>query len=144
MTSPIDAVVNFLIDVYAQPVWVRLWAAWMVVVIVAAPVVMRKYGAARRDHLLVAVSTVTLIVAVPLWHSHVGYVRLVGLPHIPVWTPLAVYLFARRKHLSSPWQLRWGVNVFMATIIASLAFDYVDAVRYLLGERAPVNVPAAG
>ena len=32
----------------------------------------------------------------------------------------------------------------MATIIASLAFDYVDAVRYLLGERAPVNVPAAG
>ena len=141
MISPIDVVVGFLIDVYAQPVWVRLWTVWMVVVIVAAPVVMRKYGAARRDYLLVAVSTATLIVAVPLWHSHVGYVRLVGLPHIPVWTPLAVYLAARRRHLSSPRQLRWAVNVFLATIVASLAFDYVDAARYLLGERAPVNVP---
>ena len=144
MTSPIDAVVSFLSDVHAQPAWVRLWTAWMVVVIVAAPVVMRKYGAARRDHLLVAVSTLALIVAVPLWHSHVGYVRLVGLPHLPVWTPLAVYLYCRRKHLSSPWQLRWAVNVFMATIIISLAFDYVDTVRYLLGERAPVNVLPAG
>ena len=144
MTSPIDAVVNFLIDVYAQPVWVRLWAAWMFVVIVAAPVVMRKYGAARRDYLLVASSTAALIVAVPLWHSHVGYVRLVGLPHLPVWTPLAVYLYCRREHFASPWQLRWAINVFVATIIVSLAFDYVDAARYLLGERAPVNIPPAG
>lgn len=144
MSSVIDAVVNFLSDVFAQPVWVQLWAVWMVVVIVAAPVAMRKYGAARRDHLLVAASTVVLIVAVPLWHSQVGYVRLVGLPHIPVWTPLAVYLYWRRKHLSSPWQLRCAVHVFVVTIVVSLAFDYVDAVRYLLGERAPVNVPAAG
>ena len=144
MGFAIDVVVNFLVDVLAQPVWVQLWAAWMVVVIVAAPVVMRKHGAPRRDHLLVAASTAALIVAVPLWHSHVGYVRLVGLPHIPVWTPLAVYLYARRKHFSSPWQLRWAVNVFLATIVASLAFDCVDAVRYLLGERAPVNVPTAG
>jgi len=144
MSFPVDAVVNFLIDVYAQPVWVRLWTVWMFVVIFAVPVVMRKHGAARRDYLLVASSTATLIVAVPLWHSHVGYVRLVGFPHIPVWTPLAVYLFVRRKHLSSPRQLRWAANVFMATIIVSLAFDYVDAVRYLLGERAPVNIPAAG
>ena len=35
-------------------------------------------------------------------------------------------------------------GIIMATIIASLAFDYVDAVRYLLGERAPVNIPTAG
>ena len=144
MGFAIDAVVNFVIDVHAQPVWVQLWVAWMFVVIVAVPVVMRKHGAARRDYLLVASSTAALIVAVPLWHSHVGYVRLVGLPHIPVWTPLAVYLFARRKHLSSPRQLRRAVNVFMATIIVSLAFDCMDAVRYLLGERAPVNIPAAG
>lgn len=144
MGFPIDAVVNFVLDVHAQPVWIQLWVTWMVVVIVGAPVVMRKCGAARRDYRLVAASTVALIVAVPLWHSHVGYVRLVGLPHLPVWTPLAVYLYCRRNHFSSPRQLRWAVNVFMATIIVSLAFDYVDAVRYLLGERAPVNIPPAG
>ena len=107
MVDAIDAVVNFVLDVHAQPVWVQVWVAWMVVVIVGVPVAMRKYGAARRDYLLVAASTVVLIVAVPLWHSHVGYVRLVGLPHIPVWTPLAVYLIARRKHLSSPGDCAW-------------------------------------
>ena len=34
-------------------------------------------------------------------------------------------------------------GIIMATIIVSFAFDCVDAARYLLGERAPVNVPAA-
>ena len=144
MGFAIDAVVNFVLDLHAQPVWVQLWTAWMFVVIVAVPVFMRRHGAARRDYLLVASSTVVLIVAVPLWHSHVGYVRLVGLPHLPVWTPLAAYLYCRREHFSSPRQLRRAVNVFMATIIVSLAFDCVDAIRYLLGERAPVNVPTAG
>ena len=144
MSFPFDVVVGFLSDVFAQPVWVRLWVVWMVVVVIATPVIMRMYGAVRRDHLIVAASTVALLVVMPLWHDQVGYVRLLGLPHIPVWTPLAVYLYSRRKFLASPWQVRWAVNVFMLTIIVSLAFDYVDAIRYMLGERAPLNIPASG
>ena len=35
-------------------------------------------------------------------------------------------------------------GIIMTTIIVSLAFDCVDAARYLLGERAPVNIPTAG
>lgn len=142
MSFAIDLVVNFLIDVFAQPVWIQLWVVWMVAVIVAVPVIMRMYGAVRQDHLIVACSTVTLLVVMPLWHGQIGYVRLIGLPHIVVWTPLAIYLHARRRHLSSPWQVRRAVHVFMLTIIVSLAFDYVDAVRYILGERAPVNIPS--
>lgn len=142
MSFAIDAVVNFLIDVFAQPVWIQLWVVWMVVVIIAVPVIMRMYGAVRQDHLIVACSTVTLLVVMPLWHDQIGYVRLIGLPHIVVWTPLAIYLYARRRHLSSPWQVRRAVHVFMLTIIVSLVFDYVDAVRYILGERAPVNIPS--
>ena len=84
MGFPIDVVLNFLIDVFAQPVWIRLWVVWMVAVIVAVPVIMRIYGVVRRDPLIVAGSTVTLLVVMPLWHSHIGYVRLIGLPHIVV------------------------------------------------------------
>lgn len=144
MSFAIDVVVNFLVDVFAQPMWARLWVVWMVAVIVGVPVIMWMYVAARRDPLIVAGSTLTLLVVMPLWHDQVGYVRLIGLPHIVVWTPLAVYLHARRKHLSSPPQVRRAVNVFMATIVVSLAFDSVDAARYLLGEHAPVNIPSAG
>ena len=137
-----DLALNFAHDLHAQPVWVRAWAVWMFVATVVAPIVMWRYGAARRDYLLVASSTVVLLVAVPLWHSFVGYVRVLGLPHLPVWTPLAVYLYWRRKHFSSPWQLRWAVSVLLATIVVSLAFDYADAGRFMLGERAPVNIPS--
>lgn len=144
MGFPVDVVVALLFDLFAQPVWVQLWVVWTVAVIVATPVIMRMYGAARRDHLIVAATTVALLVAMPLWHDHVGYVRLLGLPHILVWTPLAVYLHSRRRHLSSPWQVRRAVNVLMLTIVVSLAFDCVDAVRYMLGERAPLNLPASG
>ena len=89
MPAPIDALVHFLVDVHARPAWVRLWTAWMAVVIVAAPVVMWRYGAARRDHLPVAVSTVVLLVAVPLWYAQAGDIRLMGLPHLPIWTAIS-------------------------------------------------------
>ena len=144
MSYPVDMVVSFLVGVFAQPVAVQLWAVWMVAVVIATPIMMRNFGAARRDTLIVASSTVALLVVMPLWHDHIGYVRLLGLPHILVWTPLAVYLYYRRQHLSSPWQIRWAVTVFMLTIVVSLAFDYVDAVRYILGERAPLNSPTSG
>ena len=49
-----------------------------------------------------------------------------------------------RRHLASPWQVRWAVNVLMLTILVSLAFDYVDAIRYMMGERAPLNLPTSG
>ena len=54
MGFPVDVVVALLFDLFAQPVWVQLWVVWTVVVIVATPVIMRMYGAARRDHLIVA------------------------------------------------------------------------------------------
>jgi hypothetical protein len=40
---------------------------------------------------------------------------------------------------------RWPrriIAVVLATIAVSLAFDYVDALRYLLGERTPLARPA--
>ena len=60
------------------------------------------------------------------------------LPHIVIWTPLAIYLYRRRKHFVNPWPVRWTVTALMATIVVSLGFDYVDILRYLLGERAPL------
>ena len=132
-------IINFLRDVFLQPVAVVLWAFWMVAVIIVAPIVMRIYGSGRRDRLIVSAVTVIVIILMPLWHAQIGYVRLIGLPHILVWTPLAVYLYSRRKHLASPWQVRWTIVVLMLTIVVSLGFDCVDTIRYILGERAPLT-----
>jgi len=69
--------------------------------------------------------------------NELGYVKLMGLSHIVFWTPLVFFLFSRARQPQMPiWPRRilWFV---MATIVISLAFDYVDVARYFLGEREP-------
>jgi hypothetical protein len=50
-------------------------------------------------------------------------------------TPLFVYLFGRAKNGEMILPFRLVIWLFVATLAVSLAFDYVDVVRYLLGER---------
>ena len=115
-----------------------VWSGWMFGLSVIAPVVLLLFPGEWRDRIVVAAACVAVIVLMPLWHAQVGYVRLVALPHIVVWTPLAIYLYRRRKHFAAPWPVRWTVAALMATIVVSLGFDYVDLLRWLLGERAPL------
>ncbi len=82
-----------------------------------------------------------------------GYNRLLGISHVIFWTPLLVYLFRRLPSIDLIvrfWQ--WGrvlrripiidrsvgfwqwVGVLMVTNAASLVLDYIDVVRYILGE----------
>ena len=69
-------------------------------------------------------------------HAWVGYERLLGLSHVLLWTPLLVYLWrSGALHGAEDWFRRWA-RVLFATNAASLVVDYVDVVRYLLGERA--------
>lgn len=115
-----------------------VWSGWMFGLSVIAPVVLLLFPGEWRDRIVVTAACVAVIVLMPLWHAQVGYVRLVALPHIVVWTPLAIYLYRRRKHFAAPWPVRWTVAALMATIVVSLGFDYVDLLRWLLGERAPL------
>ena len=115
-----------------------VWSGWMFGLSVIAPVVLLLFPGEWRDRIVVAAACVAVIVLMPLWHAQVGYVRLVALPHIVVWTPLAIYLYRRRKHFAAPWPVRWTVAALMATIVVSLGFDYADLLRWLLGERAPL------
>ena len=115
-----------------------VWSGWMFGLSVIAPIVLLLFPGEWRDRIVVAAACVAVGVLMPLWHAQVGYVRLVALPHIVVWTPLAIYLYRRRKHFAAPWPVRWTVAALMATIVVSLGFDYVDLLRWLLGERAPL------
>ena len=52
------------------------------------------------------------------------------------WTPLVVYLLARRSswRVADTWAGKWIVAA-VAVLLVSLAFDYVDVIRWLLGDR---------
>jgi len=129
---------SFSEAVATMPDAIRLWVLWLTIVMVVAPVALMVDRTARREGLVVLVSTVAVMVSMQALHAAVGFVRLLGLPHVIVWTPLAVWLVRRLRvaPLSRPAQATIGV--FLASILFSLVFDFADVARYLAGDRAPM------
>ena len=114
---------------------IRFWFYWLGYVIVATPLILAFSKATRRDALIVLLTNISVIVAMGWLYRQIGYVRLLGVVHVILWTPLFVYLFNRAKNGELTLAFRLVIWVFVATLAVSLAFDYVDVVRYLLGER---------
>ena len=67
-----------------------------------------------------------------------GWVRLLGLPHVILYTPVAYYLFKQIRRDDMPKWPRWIMMAILATIAISLAFDVTDVIRYILGNHGPV------
>lgn len=123
----------FEADIGTAPLWVQYWLKFMgVVLMLAIPFAFVRVEA--RWAMLVIALTLPAMIAL---HSVIGYVRLLGIVHVVIWTPFVIYLWRRRDRwrvketISGKWVL-----VLFATMIVSLAFDYTDVVRWLSGERA--------
>jgi hypothetical protein len=117
-----------------QPAWLQAWVYWMVVVNLASLVFLWRRTEARW-----VIGAFLLNGIFMSWlHGATGYTRLLGLSHVIFWTPLLVYLFLRLPAIQARTAYGIWVRVLMATNGISLVVDYVDVVRYLLGERAPL------
>ena len=136
-----DLVINFIRDVSMQTVKVQIWAVWMLATIFVVPGVLLRVESCRREGKVILASSIVLSILILLWHSQVGYSRILGLPHFLIWVPLLVYIYSRRENLSSPRQVLWLTNVLVLTIVVSLGLDSADVVRYILGERALMGSP---
>ncbi len=128
-----DALHSFLRDLGAAPAWVGVWVNVMgAVFALAIPFAVRRVEA--RAALLVMALTFPAMIAA---HALIGYSRLLGLVHVVIWTPFAIWLWRRR----ASWRVRetlagkW-IALLFATMLVSLVLDYSDVVRWLLGERS--------
>jgi hypothetical protein len=90
---------------------------------------------ARLAALITVAASVIAGLGVSWIFDRLGYVKLLGLPHIILWTPLVLYLFGQIKRGDMPTWPRRIMMVVLAVSVVSLVFDYVDVVRYVLGER---------
>ena len=115
--------------------WLRLWLYWLGYAIVLTPIILVFSKDTRRDALIVLLTNISVVVSMGWLYDQIGYVRLLGIVHVILWTPLFIYLFLRAKNGEMPLPFRLVIWVFVATLAVSLAFDYVDVARYLLGER---------
>ncbi|MGB3147674.1 MAG: hypothetical protein WBA91_07950 [Paracoccaceae bacterium] len=126
-----------------QPAWISYWLNWLLIGAFILPLTLFIWRPTR----IAAAATIAAGVAGGIgtgWlYDNMGYVKLLGLPHIIVWTPLVIYLIALLRRADLPKPARWVLLVVVASILGSLAFDYTDVIRYALGERTPLAMPPA-
>ena len=121
---------SFMGHILQQPLWIPLWVGWMVVVNTACLAFLR-YSVGR----WVLVAWVGNMLTMQTLFALNGYNRLLGLSHVLGWTPLLIYLLRQRTRLAPGSAVNRWVAVLATTIALSLALDYLDVGRYLLGDR---------
>ena len=122
--------------VFSNTGGIQIWFYWLGIAIVATPIILAFSKPTRRDSLIVLLTNIAVIVSMGWLFRQIGYVRLLGIVHIILWTPLFIYLFRRAKNGEMKLLFRLVIWLFVATLAVSLTFDYIDVGRYLLGERA--------
>jgi hypothetical protein len=125
-------------SIATQPLWVQYWLYILVFSIVALPIALLIWKQTRLTAVITIAASVIAGLGVSWIYDRLGYVKLLGLPHIILWTPLVWYLWQQIKRADMPIWPRRIMMVIMAMFVLSLVFDYVDAARYVLGERVPV------
>lgn len=122
----------------AQAPWLTVWFYWLAIGVFALPLALLIWPQTRLAALASVAGNIFNAITVPWMYASLGYIKLLGLPHVIVWTPLAWFLWRLIKQPDMPLWPRRIMVVVLATLLGSLAFDYVDVARYLLGERTPM------
>jgi len=119
----------------SQPIWLVIWIAIMVGIhIVAVPLAFKD----MRPRVMVIAMLLNAVFMSALF-SKFGYTRILGLSHIIFWTPVLIYLWKTKDvHPERIWIGRF-IRVSMAIIFISLLFDYIDVIRYVMGDHAVVG-----
>ncbi|MCB4456535.1 hypothetical protein [Leisingera sp. McT4-56] len=120
-----------------QPQWVQIWVNILFLGAFVLPLALLIWKPSRIAGLVTVAASLLAGGGVYWIYGQLGYVRLLGLPHVILWTPLAVWLWRQRARPDMPAWPRRIILMVCAVIAVSLAFDYVDLARYLLGERQP-------
>jgi len=112
------------------PIWVQAWIGWMMVVNLAAVLFL---GRVQARWVLAAFAGAAVLMEILFAVN--GFNRLLGLGHVVFWTPLVVYLARQRPRLEPGSAFRAWITVVLATNSLSLLVDYVDVIRWALGDR---------
>lgn len=121
----------------AQAPWIGIWTNFLLFCAIGLPLLLLIWPQARVAGMLTALGTVLSGVAMNWLFETLGYVKLLGLPHIIVWGPLVVFLLSQVRRADMPVWPRRIMWVIIAALSVSLVFDVVDVARYVLGERVP-------
>ncbi len=125
-----------------QPQWVQIWLNILLLGAFVLPAVLLIWRQTRVAGIVSLIVSATAAYGVVWLYDRMGYVKLLGLPHLFLWTPLVIYLVGQFRRDDLPQIPRVLLGAVIATLLISLAFDFSDVIRYILGERMPAALPA--
>lgn len=117
-------------QILQEPWWLLAWIGWLGLVNAAGLAFLREIEA----RWVLAALTGSFLLMSALYHFS-GYNRFLGLGHVLFWTPLVLYLYRRLSRMVGPRLYETWIRVLLATNGVSLVIDYVDVLRYLMGDR---------
>ena len=123
---------NLLWRILALPIGWRLWVLWLMTINTACI-----FYLSQRPAKIVGIVWLGNIATMMTMYWLFGYVRLLGLSHVIWWTPLFIWLipFAFRARASGSYGIWLGLLIL--SDVTSLLIDYIDVIRYVLGDTAP-------
>lgn len=120
-----------------QPQWVQYWLYVLLFGILVLPLALLTWKQTRLTAVITIAGSIIAGLGVSWLYDQLGYVKLLGLPHIIIWTPLALYLYGQIKREDMPVWPKRIMMAILAVFVVSLVLDYIDVARYVLGARAP-------
>ena len=127
---------SFFNAMTAQPLWVQIWLGWMALGAFILPLSLFIWHETRLPATIIFLTHTLNGVAVTYLFNWLGYVKLLGFPHLIFWGPLLWYLVRLTQRKPVPIWVSYIYWILISTITISLAFDLMDTIRYILGERS--------
>ncbi|MEX2524977.1 MAG: hypothetical protein WD750_08465 [Gammaproteobacteria bacterium] len=115
----------------SQPTWVVIWVFWLVFLNIASAAVFAWRHVEARWVLAAMLANMPFM---NLLFSYFDYTRILGLSHIILWTPLLIYLWQRRQKIQLKTPFGIYIHALFISNFISLIIDYIDVIRYLLGD----------
>lgn len=129
-----SATTNIFMDLWRSfselPLWVRLWMVlWLMPLNTASVFFINE----PMGVWIAVLANVAMLLNLPIMLVERRLSRTMALPHLPFWTALVVLIVWMGPDAST----LYGkfLIVLAATNILSLAFDYMDAYRWIKGDR---------
>lgn len=122
-----------------SPEWVLIWLQ----VLVGTLSIAILFGLFRHEARAIVFGTLLGMAMTIVIYGQFGFTRILGVGHILFWTPTLFYMASLQgtTTVAKTWFGRWLWLAILAMGV-SLAFDYYDLVRYMMGDREVIAIVA--
>jgi len=126
---------NIFVEIWdsfrATPTWVQIW-----IMLVLGPINMASMFFINEPMgmLIAFLANIGMLLNIPVMIYDRGVSKLMSIPHLLPWTALVILIIFYRPEATGLY------DTFLSTLLIinliSLAFDYVDAMKWIKGDRA--------